>query len=285
MPNRKSQLFRFHDPVYYNIGNEYADLHPVFWVNGGHVGNAVNAVYGSNQWLAKYPNGSWDESRLADTVDQSKFADQWVEAMKPLAMAAKQRGDYVYLDLEHIPYRFGDSIDLRYAYLAAKTFRDTAPGLKLGFYCLPLGFDVITSNEEMIQFAKKPTLAPVKAGVEKLKPIIELLDSVDIPAYLQHQVTTERDLDYFVAERKVMEKFFPKTPFIYSAWGRYQYEQDAAGNRLPEGAAPETAIVPLAVLKRYASILTRWGDDVILFDLQSPRDDFFVDELRRKVAA
>lgn len=276
----KSTFFRFQPPV-----NDSYELHEVNWINGAQVSTAMTAVLGSDDWRV-YPRGDgWqDERRLSDAVDLDRFPDQWAEVCNIIVGNARQRSDLIYLDMEHLPTDFGKGTDCRYAVALAQAFRDQAPGLRLACYAFPLGLGIPT-NEKYIVYAKSLTATKsIKASIDSLKPLAELLDFIDLGAYLLQASQSDRDLSMISALRRVARKFFPSLKLIFSAMGQYQY-QEIDGQAVEWGKAPGSEVINPAILKKYAANLTRYGDDVTLFDLQSPRDDFFVEELKRLVNA
>lgn len=254
------------NPIYRFWNNQtdnYTNIDTVFWVEGSKIYWAVTAAYGSNKWAGTA------EHLLASDVDMSKFEAAWTVAMTELAKQAKIANKYVYLDLEHIPSFLNNTWDYKFAVIAAKIFKEVAPELKLGCYAIPtLG---LSNNENVINFdaGKLPSYEPiVKEWLEKLSPLINILDSIDIGAYMLGAGWEDRDLAYFKAMRRIWARYFPNKKFFFSVWGQY---------------ANYTPTISQDILLRYAQTVTEIsGDSIICFALEQPRDDFFVRSLLRQ---
>lgn len=269
----KTQMFRFFDESPYG-------LHPVYWLHGGEISRAVNAAYGGEGWRLMGANGRVDEGGLSPAVTSSaelweKFNLAWSEACDSLAKKAKARGDLIYMDIEHLPTRWDGKEDWRFVVSMAQAFKRLCPGLKLTCYFAFVADFV--NNDWLIKYDAGKTSAEYNERVAQTRaqrrPLFELLDFVDISAYLLGAACFRRDIDCIKAHRRVVKRFYPHTEIIYSAWGRYHDNW----NKTPE----EYTIAPERLLE-YARLLTRNGDKVILFSEFAPRDDYFVEQLKAR---
>lgn len=283
----KSQLFRFFGNDLVNPDNDPNPfkLHPVLWGDGRIVSPAVSDAFGSHAWKMLYPDtGRHDESRLADGVDVETFAKVWIKAWETIAKQAHARGDLVFLDMEHIPRFIAGRWDYRFALSALETIKRNAPGLQTCFYNIPTFGLSNAENTIAYDAGKLPQYETiVKDNVRLFKRLINLLDYVDIGAYLLGAPWIERDLEYIPAMRRIMKRFFPHTKIMYSAWGSFANRTTADGHvdrgpETPESLA--TLVIPKEVFPRYAMILTANGDGVTIFDDDENRDGYFIEQLK-----
>lgn len=261
----KTRLFRFFDQSPYG-------LKPVFWIHGGRLSPAVTKAYGSDKWAGPSENYLSAEA----LADFPRFSAAWNVAWEDISAQAKARGDLIYMDMEHIPCVFENGLlDYKLAIAAAKIVRKNCPGIKLTCYDARVG-DLVNNDWAILYDQGKTSAefnANFKASVARNKPLIELLDVLDLPTYLLGAGCYDRDMAYFAALRRVYKKLYPNKPIICSAWGRYH----DAWNKTPE----EYTVSPER-LKAYANQLTRNGDDVIVFAEESPLNDQWIAYLKAK---
>lgn len=259
----KTRVFRFFDTSPYNN-------YPVYWIHGGRISPAVSRAYGNSNWAGTNENVLSSEALVA----LPKFEYAWEVAFREIATQAKAAGNLIYLDMEHIPYLFDGKPDYRFGIRAAQILREICPGIKLTCYSMPVG-DLV-NNDWAIKFDRGQTSAAFnatfKASFAAYKPMNDLLDVLDLPTYLLGAACYDRDMTYFSALRRIYKRYYPHKPIICSAWGRYH----DAWNK-----TPAEYIVAPSRLKAYADLLTRYGDDVIVFDEVSPRDDAWMSQLKK----
>lgn len=199
----------------------------------------------------------------------------WKLACIEIAKELKNNGNLIYMDLEHIPYMIDGKKNLQFAIEMAQIFKNLCPGLKICCYSLEVA-DIV-NLDYIIAFDKGKTDASynknIKDSAKFYKPLIDLLDTVDLPAYLLGKDCFERDIEAIKAYRRLIKKLYPSIKIIQSVWGRYH----DAWNKTPEQYTIEQEKLSI-----YTSILTKNDDDIIVFDEVQNRDDIFIEQLKNK---
>lgn len=259
----KSRLFRFFDTSPYN-------LHPVFWIHGAKIATVVSEVFGSIEWRGK------TETEIA--INSKDFMPIWKQACINIAQEAKQNSNLIYMDMEHIPYIIDGKHDLQFAIAMAEIIKNICPGLKISCYSAPIA-DIINLDYLILYDQGKTNDAynkNIKDSLKFYKPLVDLLDAVDLPAYLLGKDCFDRDIAAIKTYRRLIKRYYPDINIIQSAWGRYH---DAWN------FTPEEYIIEQNKLYIYANLLTKNGDDIIIFDEVIDRDNFFIQQLKNKSEA
>lgn len=176
--------------------------------------------------------------------------DAFVHSHRANAVIAKSRGDLIWLDNEAI--RRPDVLTA-----CAKIVRDICPAIRMACYgILPDAW----AREEWLKADEFPK-HPIHDILRRQKPLLNLFDYITLHAYPLNPARDEIDQKAMLAARRVYRQHFPFKPFMWTARGTY-HEVHGDGSALP----------PLAA-KAWASVYTRFDDDVCVFDAQAGRDD------------
>lgn len=244
-----SQLFHYWDNTKPGYG-----LHQIYWIDGSKVSQYMTMATGDDSWRQV------DETRIG--ADR-EFFKHWQFACQKIANNIPA-GQPALIDLEHVPYVNADfTHDYRFAVELARTIRLTSPGTHIWF------------DGPMIDLNREDIIASrVRYGTDKLGDLPDYIDGVVLGVYLLGAGKyVDRDINYISEMRRIAVRAFPNKKIIFSAWGQYH----EAWNKTPE----QYTIDP-KTLSRYVTKLTRYDDNVIVFAPESPRDDYFIAELKKK---
>lgn len=244
----KSQVFCYFD----NFG---FDMHQVYWLDGAKIYAEFHSILGSN---ATYREMMPTETAIPSLSTFPTFRQIWSEICDQLVVKLPA-GQLVLVDLEHIPHQYPNGAkDYQYLRQLVERFQLKAPGAKI---CVD-GISPPMNREDV-----KAKTVRMDADVYGVDP-----DFVTIGAYLLGAQYVERDFTYISNMRTIMRRAYPKARLMFSVWGRYH-------NAWPQ---PNNGAIEPEILEKYANLVTRYGDDVIVFEPEKPRDQWFVDCIYRR---
>ena len=228
-------------------------LNPVYWIDGPKVSGTLDYWFDGTWWRV-HAKG---EQHIPE--DLPKFDEFWTATCQSLVTSAKSApyGGPIYLDVEHIPHvRANDTWDFKYLNELNQQFRLQMPGIKLCFVMpdLPYNREDITSQKVSLN---KNDFGPLD------------VDQFCLGVYLLGSATIARDLNYVRELRRIVRRAFPNVQITFAVWGRYH-------------PMSNEEIIDPEILRQYVKAVTGLKDDVIVFDPQSPRDDYFIECLKLK---
>jgi len=235
-------------------------LHPTSWFGGRGVSETFDRI-GLRFWKQ---GGGYKP----DTP-----ASAWVSVHRAMAEEAKTMGNLIFLDLEVIPWKSPATggVNLATAIECARAVRDVCPAIKIASYGGP--FPWMGNRDWFIQYGQRihHDSKNIRAVLNSFDEFYDLIDLVDIPGYLMGESVIERDFDWIRECRQEIIDLYPRCRPITSVWGRFHNAFDAT---------PRPGTIPQDVLRKYASLVTRYGDAVAVFDVDPMRDDGFVKMLK-----
>jgi len=250
---KTSILYTFDYPAQLN-------LHPTNWFGGRRTSETFDRL-GLQSW--KRGGGYKPDTPVS----------VWASVHIAMAEDAKLTGDLIYLDLEVIPWKSEATggVNLATAIECAKAVREVCPAIKIASYGGP--FPWMGNRDWFIQYGQRihHDSKNIRAVLNSFDEFYDLIDFVDIPGYLLGESVIERDFDWIRECRQEIIDLYPRCRPVTSVWGRFHNAFDSE---------PRPGTIPQDVLRKYASLVTRYGDAVAVFDVQPERDQFFIDCLR-----